>query len=68
MVDTDELGGAGVHATTSGLASLVVPDAEAALEAIADLLRYLPSHVDEPPPRYSRPTIPRIATRPSCAT
>ncbi|MEY2456360.1 MAG: hypothetical protein QOK06_1454 [Acidimicrobiaceae bacterium] len=51
-VDTDELGGAGMHATTSGLASLVVPDAEAALEAIADLLRYIPSHVDDPPPYF----------------
>ena len=49
-IDTDELGGAGVHATTSGLASLVVADADAALEAIGDLLRFVPSHVDDAPP------------------
>ena len=49
-VDTDELGGAGVHAATSGLASLVVPDGDAALDAIAELLAYIPSHVDDAPP------------------
>src|SRR4051794_23842100 len=52
-VGTDELGGAGVHASTSGLASLVVTDADAALEAIADLLSYLPSHVDDAPPEWA---------------
>jgi len=50
VVDTDELGGAGVHASLTGLAALVVPDLDAALTAIGDLLALLPSHVDELPP------------------
>jgi acetyl-CoA carboxylase carboxyltransferase component len=39
-----------MHAAMSGLASLVVPDADAALDAIEYLLRFLPSHVDDPAP------------------
>ncbi len=53
-VATDELGGPGVHSSSTGLASLVVPDADAALEAIGDMLGLLPSHADEVPPY--RPT------------
>ena len=49
-VETDELGGTGVHAAQTGLASLVSPDPESALDAVADILRFLPSHTDEPPP------------------
>jgi acetyl-CoA carboxylase carboxyltransferase component len=44
---TDELGGAGVHAALTGLASLVATDRDGALEALADLLQYLPNHVDD---------------------
>jgi acetyl-CoA carboxylase carboxyltransferase component len=51
VVDTDELGGAGVHASMTGLAALIVDDLGAALEAIGDLLTLLPGHVDELPPR-----------------
>src|SRR5436190_2702326 len=51
VVDTDELGGAGVHASLTGLAAFVVPDLNAALESIGVLLAFLPSHVDELPPR-----------------
>jgi acetyl-CoA carboxylase carboxyltransferase component len=47
-----ELGGAGVHAASTGVAALVVPDRDAALEALADLLVYLPSNVDEEAPRW----------------
>ena len=43
------LGGPGMHARTSGVASLVVPDAEAADDAIALLLAYLPPHTDALP-------------------
>ena len=50
VVDTDELGGAGVHASFTGLATLVVADLDAALEAIGLLLSFLPSHVDHLPP------------------
>jgi acetyl-CoA carboxylase carboxyltransferase component len=34
------------------LLTLVVPDRDAALAALGDLLTYLPSHVDEEPPRW----------------
>jgi acetyl-CoA carboxylase carboxyltransferase component len=53
VVDTNELGGAGVHASMTGLAALVVPDLDAALDAIGELLALLPSHVDELPPRLA---------------
>jgi acetyl-CoA carboxylase carboxyltransferase component len=46
----DELGGPGVHAATTGLASLVVTDRDAALDALTELLQYLPDHVDAMPP------------------
>jgi acetyl-CoA carboxylase carboxyltransferase component len=51
-LDSAELGGAGVHAGSTGLAALVVPDRDAALQALGDLLTYLPSTVDEEPPRW----------------
>ncbi len=45
-----ELGGADVHASRSGVASLVVLDEDEAAAATADLLSYLPSnHLEEPP-------------------
>ena len=48
--DRAELGGAGVHARRSGLASLVVADEDDARWAVADLLAYLPdNYLDEPP-------------------
>jgi acetyl-CoA carboxylase carboxyltransferase component len=53
VVDTDELGGAGVHASLTGLAALVVPDLDAALQSIGVLLSFLPSHVDALPERVT---------------
>ena len=50
-VDNEELGGAVSHARFSGAASLVVADADAAMEAAGQLLSYLPSNVDQEPPR-----------------
>ena len=48
--DHVELGGADVHASRSGVASLVVLDADGAAAAVADLLSYLPSnHLEDPP-------------------
>jgi acetyl-CoA carboxylase carboxyltransferase component len=41
-VDAAALGGSSVHARTSGLPSMVVPDLEEAWAAVADLLSYLP--------------------------
>jgi acetyl-CoA carboxylase carboxyltransferase component len=49
-VDVGELGGAGVHRSVTGLASMVVPDRGAALDALADVLQMLPDNVDELPP------------------
>ena len=52
VLDADELGGASTHARFSGAASIVVPDRDAATEAMAALLAYLPSHNDEEPPTW----------------
>jgi acetyl-CoA carboxylase carboxyltransferase component len=54
QIDNDELGGPTAHARFSGAATFVVPDVESALEAVADLLSYLPGHNDAEPPY--RPT------------
>jgi acetyl-CoA carboxylase carboxyltransferase component len=51
-VSVDLLGGAGAHARTSGLATLVVADREQARNVLAELLAFLPDHVDELPPRW----------------
>jgi len=55
VLDADELGGASAHARFSGAASIVVPDRDAATDAMAALLAYLPSHNDEEPPAW--PTV-----------
>jgi acetyl-CoA carboxylase carboxyltransferase component len=52
VLDADELGGASSHARFSGAASIVVPDHDAATDAMAALLAYLPSHNDEEPPEW----------------
>ncbi|WP_247009074.1 acyl-CoA carboxylase subunit beta [Halorientalis litorea] len=49
--DMDGLGGPEVHAKHSGSADLVVPDEETAVEAVKQLLSYLPQKYDEPNPR-----------------
>jgi acetyl-CoA carboxylase carboxyltransferase component len=46
-----ELGGPGVHARQSGVASFVATDEAAALEWLAGALAYLPPHTDEEAPR-----------------
>jgi acetyl-CoA carboxylase carboxyltransferase component len=51
-LDIDELGGAANHARYSGVSSLVVADRADAEGAVAELLAYLPSHIDEVPPRW----------------
>jgi len=45
-----DLGGRHVHARSTGVATLVADDEESALDAVADLLDYLPDHTDEEPP------------------
>ena len=51
-LDSAELGGAGVHASSTGVAALVVADEGAVIDALGDLLAYLPSDIDEEPPRW----------------
>lgn len=48
-VSGSELGGSGAHIRSTGVASIVCATVEDALEALADLLVYLPSSVDELP-------------------
>ncbi len=52
FVDNDELGGANSHARFSGAASIVVANREAAMEAVVQILSYLPSSVDDDAPRW----------------
>jgi acetyl-CoA carboxylase carboxyltransferase component len=52
-VTTDELGSAATLARNTGVPSLVVADRDAALTAVAELLAYLPSSVDDEPPRWT---------------
>jgi acetyl-CoA carboxylase carboxyltransferase component len=52
LIDSDELGGAVIHARHSGAASLVVADRTSAENAVRDLLAYLPSHNDEEAPHW----------------
>ncbi len=52
VVDNDELGGSATHARFTGVASLIVADLDAAMEATEQLLAYLPDNVNELPPRW----------------
>jgi acetyl-CoA carboxylase carboxyltransferase component len=53
-ISSQELGGAGELARNTGVPALVVPDRDAAVDAVADLLAYLPDNVDSEPPRWPR--------------
>jgi acetyl-CoA carboxylase carboxyltransferase component len=48
-----ELGGAGVHAATTGVASLVVDTPDDARQALGDLLAFLPANADDAPPVWA---------------
>ncbi len=52
QLDATALGGSEIHAVGTGVAALVVPDADAALEALSHILAYLPSVIDAEPPRW----------------
>ncbi len=59
-VSFEALGGADIHARRSGVAHLVAEDDEAVLEAIRELLSYLPQSAKEKPPfRETRDPIER---------
>jgi acetyl-CoA carboxylase carboxyltransferase component len=68
------LGGPGMHARTSGVASLVVRDAADAREAVAAVLAYLPPHTDVEPTAIptddppNRPTPELVHVIPEAAT
>ena len=50
-IDIEALGGASMHADTSGIAHLAVPDEEACLAAIRLYLSYLPSNAGQAAPQ-----------------
>ncbi len=52
-IGVEELGGATNHGRYSGVATLVVADRAGAIEAIGELLSYLPDHVDSPAPTFA---------------
>ncbi len=52
QIDNQELGGSAAHARYTGAASIVVPDADAAIAAVETLLAYLPSSNDSEPPTW----------------
>lgn len=49
-IGPEQLGGQGVHARTTGVAALLAGGADQALEAVAEVLGYLPDHADQMPP------------------
>ena len=51
-IDVDELGGSNSHARSTGVATLVVADRAAAIEAVETLLDYLPDSTDAEPIRW----------------
>lgn len=54
-VSREELGGAGIHANTTGVAQFTAPDDETALARIRRLLGYLPQNNLEDPPQAPAP-------------
>lgn len=53
VIDADALGGASVHMSKSGVAHFAYPDETSCLDAVKQLLGYLPSSCDEKPPVHS---------------
>lgn len=51
-VTHNELGGAAVHASKSGVVSFVHPDEESCLKEVRYLISYLPDNCSETPPSY----------------
>lgn len=52
QVTADDLGGAELHNTQSGVAHYMGEDEEDAMDYVRSLLNYLPSHCNELPPHY----------------
>ncbi len=51
-ITKDGLGGARIHAESSGIAHILAPDDAACIERVRELLTYLPSNYAEDSPRY----------------
>ncbi len=51
-VSTTTLGGPSAHSRSTGVASLLVDDKDAAMDALGEMLCLLPSHADELPPTW----------------
>jgi methylmalonyl-CoA decarboxylase subunit alpha len=51
-VGLEEMGGAKMHCTVSGLGDILARDEHAAIAAVRDYLAMLPSHWQEAPPRF----------------
>ena len=58
-VTLEELGGAMTHASKSGVASFVAPDEKACLDAVRELLSFLPANNLEQPPWFAPDDDPR---------
>jgi acetyl-CoA carboxylase carboxyltransferase component len=58
-VTLEELGGAMTHATKSGVASFIAPDEKACLDAVRELLGFLPANNLEQPPWFEPDDDPR---------
>lgn len=68
VLDNRALGGAGMHASRSGVASLLVADEDEAKEMVATVLDYLPSnHLDDPPRFATDDPVDRDCTRAASA-
>ena len=50
VVDEETLGGAEMHASRSGIASLVASDEDDAMDIVAEILSFFPDHCDALPP------------------
>lgn len=59
VISLEDLGGEEVHMTKSGVAHFSYPDNRSCLEAIRELLGYLPQNSEEKPPRRLGPAIDR---------
>jgi acetyl-CoA carboxylase carboxyltransferase component len=51
-IDADELGGSATHVRYTGVVSVIATDLTGAIEAVGELLAFLPASVDSDPPRW----------------
>ncbi len=56
-ISSEELGGARIHASKSGVAHFIYPDDRTCLNGVRELLTYLPQNCDEKPPFAQTETV-----------